>query len=248
MSKFLDAMEAEKQEIGGELTLEMGRPIASSAGEVNGFLERGRHLVSIAEKSLADVPIQNDKTFKKYLRKEALGVVFVIAPWNFPYLCQANIVIPSILSGNAVLVKPSPQTPSTSERIVRLLEASGLPKDVAQCLHLAPEQIDMIVGDFRVNSVNFTGSVANGIRVEQAVAQSAGKGRFKRVGLELGGKDAAYVRKDVDVAWAAEQVVDGAFYNSGQSCCAIERVYVHRSIHDQFVQEVKKHVEVSCRF
>lgn len=136
-------------------------------------------------------------------------------------------------------MKPSPQTPSSSERIARLLHAAGVPKDVFQVLHLTLPHNDMVVADKRVAFVSFTGSVANGARVESC-ARGVGGAGFKRVGLELGGKDAAYVREDCDAAFAAENIADGAFFNSGQSCCAVERVYVHEKVYEAFIKELAK--------
>lgn len=154
-------------------------------------------------------------------------------------MTQVNSIIPALLAGNTLLVKPSPQTPSSSERIARLLEASGLPKNVCQVLHLTVAQNDMVVADKRVAFVSFTGSVANGSRVESSARGIGGAG-FKRVGLELGGKDAAYVREDADPAFAAGEIADGGFFNSGQSCCAVERVYVHEKVYEAFVEELAK--------
>lgn len=153
-----------------------------------------------------------------------------------------NSIIPSLLAGNTLLVKPSPQTPSSAERIGRLLQASGLPKDVYQTLHLTLPQSDKVSADKRISFISFTGSVANGSRVEQTSRGVGGTG-FKRVGLELGGKDAAYVREDANVSYSAGEIADGGFFNSGQSCCAVERVYVHEKVYDEFLKEIIKTVE-----
>lgn len=239
VSKMLDLVEAQKEEFGHELCREMGRPIKFGAGELGGFLDRGRHLVAIAEKSLKDVSLEEtDKPgLRRYLRKEPLGLIFVLSPWNYPYMTQVNILVPALLAGNAVIVKPSPQTPSSSERIINNLVQSGLPKDLAQVLHVSFDQVPGIVADPRIGLVSFTGSVSKGALVDKAAANGPG---FKRVNLELGGKDAAYVRADADPAYTAAEVVDGGLFNSGQSCCAIERVYVHEKVYDAFVDEVKK--------
>lgn len=154
---------------------------------------------------------------------------------KYPYLILVNSLIPAILAGNAVILKPSPQTPTVVEQVASAFYEAGLPKNVIQYLHCgSPAQIETLVRSPLVNHICFTGSVAGGLAVQKAAAD-----RIVNVGLELGGKDPAYVRSDVDVAWAAEQIVDGAIFNSGQSCCAIERVYVHESIYDEFVHEVK---------
>lgn len=147
-----------------------------------------------------------------------------------------NSLIPAILAGNALILKPSPQTPTIVEQVVAAFEEAGLPKNVIQSFHCgAPSVVEKLVQSPQVDHVCFTGSVAGGLAVQKAAVD-----RFINVGLELGGKDPAYVRGDVDVGFVAEQIVDGAIFNSGQSCCAIERVYVHKNIYDAFVAEVKK--------
>lgn len=147
-----------------------------------------------------------------------------------------NSLIPAILAGNAVILKPSPQTPTVVEQVTSGFEEAGLPENVIQYFHSGSlVQIQSLILSPQINHVCFTGSVAGGLAVQQAASD-----RIINVGLELGGKDPAYVRGDVDLAWAAAEIVDGAIFNSGQSCCAIERVYVHDSVYDQFVEEVKK--------
>ncbi|KAL8286751.1 hypothetical protein RQP46_004279 [Phenoliferia psychrophenolica] len=231
-------------ELGDEITLQMGRPIRYGKGEIAGFEERARWLVSKADSALADENVDEGRPegLKRVIRRAPVGVTLLVGAWNFPYLIQVNALIPALLAGNTVLLKPSPQTPLCSERILAHLLAAGLPKDVCQVLHLTPSQMDLVVAHPLVPFVSFTGSVANGRRVEVTAATAQGVG-FKGVGLELGGKDAAYVRADSDPAYAAENVVDGAFFNSGQSCCAVERVYVHESIYDAFVAEAVKVVK-----
>ncbi|KAG8746485.1 hypothetical protein FRC10_004925 [Ceratobasidium sp. 414] len=246
-------------EIPLELTQQMGRPVSQNAGEIRGTLERANYMLSIAEKALATVGLEDtDKPgFKRYIKREPLGVVFVIAPWNFPFLTSINSVLPAIMAGNSVILKPSPQTPIystptsiklTAHRLQSAFEKAGLPSDVFIVTHLSPELTAHLVEHPQVNFVSFTGSVANG----RAVAQNAAKTGFKGVALEvnhsvelvandielrlqLGGKDPAYVRSDADVDYTAAELVDGAFFNSGQSCCAVERIYVHDSIYDKFV-------------
>ena len=147
-----------------------------------------------------------------------------------------NSLIPAILAGNSVILKPSPQTPTIAEHVTKLFGEAGLPEGVLQYFHCgSPSTMESIVRDPRIALVCFTGSVAGGLAVQKAAAD-----RVVNVGLELGGKDPAYVRSDVDVAWAAEEIVDGAVFNSGQSCCSLERVYVNEKVHDQFVEEVQK--------
>jgi len=220
-----------------ELTMQMGRPVSQGAGEVRGFLERADYMLSIAEESLKDVSLTDtDKPgFKRFIKRVPLGVVFVISPWNFPYLVSINSVLPAIIAGNAVIFKPSPQTPLTAERFVDALVKAGVPQDVIQVAHLTPELTQTAIKHKDVSFVVFTGSVQGGKAVEKGAVEAEG---FKGVALELGGKDPAYVRPDADLNYTAAELVDGAMFNSGQSCCAIERVYVHKDIYDPFVSRV----------
>lgn len=158
----------------------------------------------------------------------------IITPWNFPHLCTVNSVIPALLAGNAVIIKPAPQTPVPAERWLQTLTAAGLPTNVLQVVHLAQEDtLNLLVADPRIDFVTFTGSVVGGRAVQEAAAKGP---LFKGVGLELGGKDPAYVRADADLDYTVANLVDGAIFNSGQSCCAVERIYVHSSIFDEFVK------------
>ncbi|KZP10754.1 ALDH-like protein [Athelia psychrophila] len=234
--KFMDEFKKMSDEIPLELTLQMGRPVSQGAGEINGFLGRADYLLNIAESALADVPLTDtDKPgFKRYIKRTPIGVVLVIAPWNFPYMVSINAVLPAIISGNAVLLKPSPQTPFTAERFASALHSAGVPADVIQVVHLSPELTTRAVQSVEVGFVSFTGSVSGGRAVEQAAVASKG---FKGVALELGGKDPAYVRADADLKYTVAELVDGAMFNSGQSCCGIERIYVHESIYEPFVSE-----------
>lgn len=154
---------------------------------------------------------------------------------QYPYLILVNSLIPALLCGNTVILKPSPQTPTIVEQVAKAFEVAGLPSGVLQYFHSgSPATIESIVRDPLVSLVCFTGSVAGGLAVQKAASD-----RIVGVGLELGGKDPAYIRDDVDIAWAAEEIVDGAVFNSGQSCCSIERVYVDEKIHDKFVEAVQ---------
>jgi acyl-CoA reductase-like NAD-dependent aldehyde dehydrogenase len=229
--KAVDAFVAEKDGIAEEISWQMGRPIAYAAGEVGGFEERARHMIAIAPKALTDIAIEEKPGFTRYIRRAPLGVVFVIAPWNFPYLTAVNAFMPAIMAGNAVIMKHSAQTPLCAERIAAAFETAGLPKGVFQYLHLNHAATERVIKANEVDFVAFTGSVAGGKMVEEAAA-----GRFIGVGLELGGKDPGYVRPDADLTHAIETLVDGAFFNSGQSCCGIERIYVHEDVYDAFVE------------
>ncbi len=230
-SRAVDAFVANKEGIALEISWQMGRPIAYAAGEVGGFEERARHMIAISESALSDIPIEEKAGFTRFIRHEALGVVFVVAPWNFPYLTSVNALMPAIMAGNTVILKHSAQTPLCAERINDAFRAAGLPDGVFQYLHLNHADTERVIMASEVNFVAFTGSVPGGAMVEHAAA-----GRFIGVGLELGGKDPGYVRPDANLDHAIETLVDGAFFNSGQSCCGIERIYAHADVYDAFVE------------
>jgi len=228
--KFLDAMLAMNQEVVPELAQQMGRPVRYG-GEFRGFEERVRYMVGIAEESLGpSVPNDDRPGFRRMIKREPLGVVFVVAPWNYPYMTAVNTVAPALIAGNAVILKHAAQTILVGERFQKAMDKAGLPKGVFQNLVLTHDQTSRILADGRVDHTNFTGSVAGGRAIEKAAA-----GTFMTLGLELGGKDPAYVRADANLSHAVENLVDGAFYYSGQCCCGIERIYVHESLYDRFV-------------
>lgn len=234
MLKFLDHMMSKAKEIGEEITWQMGRPISQTPGEImRGFQERIKYTVNLAPKALADIiPDDKQEGFKRFIRREALGVVVVVAPWNYPYLTSVNAIIPALLAGNAVVLKHSHQTPLVADRYAEGFKAAGLPDGVFQFLDLSHEDTEKLMADARVDYVNFTGSVKGGHAVQKAIS-----GKFIVAGLELGGKDPAYVRADADMHNAVENLVDGAFFNSGQCCCGVERIYVHEKVYDKFVAD-----------
>ncbi len=215
-----------------ELSWQMGRPLSQSPGELKrGFHERALHMCGIAEQTLSDISIPEKAGFRRFIRREPLGVVFVVAPWNYPWLTSVNAVIPALRAGNRVNLKLAAQTPLVAERYAEAFKAAGLPEGVFQFLHLDHAQVARVIADPRIAFVAFTGSVSGGHAVQQAAAK-----RFIGTGLELGGKDPGYVRADADLAFAVENLVDGSFFNSGQSCCGIERIYVLKSIFHDFVE------------
>jgi acyl-CoA reductase-like NAD-dependent aldehyde dehydrogenase len=219
-------------EVGKELTWQIGRPIVYSPMEIRrGFSERVSYMAGIAEQSLADITVEPKENFRRFIRREPVGTVLVLAPWNYPWLASVNAVVPAILAGNSVILKIAPQTPLVAERYAEAFAAAGLPEGVFQYLHLDHDQVAEVIQDSRINFVAFTGSVAGGHAVQRAACE-----RFIGTGLELGGKDPAYVRADAQLESAIENLVDGAMFNSGQSCCAVERVYVHRGVYDKFVE------------
>lgn len=228
--RFLDAMLAMNQEIVPELAQQMGRPVRYG-GEFRGFEERVRYVVDMAEDALAPVvPHDARPGFTRYIRRDPLGTVLVVAPWNYPYLTAVNTIAPALIAGNAVLLKHAAQTILVGERFQMAMDRAGLPKGLFANLVLTHDQTSKLIGSGAVDFVNFTGSVEGGRAIERAAA-----GTFTPLGLELGGKDPAYVRADADFDFTVENLVDGAFYNSGQCCCGIERIYVHESLYDRFV-------------
>jgi len=230
---FVDAFVSMTDQLVEELAWQIGRPVRYGAGEIRGFEERARHMIAIAEDSLADLRLPEKPGYIRYIKREPLGVVFTVAAWNYPYLIAVNSIVPALLAGNVVVLKHSAQTPLCAERLVEAATSAGLPEGVFQSLHLSHGDAAEMVGDSRVDFVAFTGSVAGGRAIRRAASE-----RFVGVGLELGGKDPAYVRPDANLQHAVESLVDGAFFNSGQSCCGIERIYVHRDRYDAFVEGV----------
>ncbi|GLQ06616.1 aldehyde dehydrogenase family protein [Sneathiella chinensis] len=226
-----------KDRIAEELAWQMGRPIRFGAGEVGGFSERATYMISAAKDALADIAVGEKEGFTRYIKREPLGVVFTIAPWNFPYMTAVNSIVPALMAGNAVILKHATQTHLCGETMRDAFVAAGLPADLFQLVTVTHGLAADIIQSGRVNFVAFTGSVPAGAAIEKAAT-----GQFIGVGLELGGKDPAYVRNDADVDYAAENLVDGAMFNSGQSCCGIERIYVHEDVYDRFVEAVVKTV------
>ncbi|KAK4494881.1 hypothetical protein PRZ48_014237 [Zasmidium cellare] len=237
VKKALQIISDKQDELAKEITEQMGRPIAFTAKEVTTAVARGEYLLKISNEALDDTPGEPQDGFKRYIRKCPLGPVLILFPWNYPYLTLVNSLVPALLAGDSVILKPSPQTPTIAEQVQKAFIEAGLDKDVIQVFHCGDfSKIEKLVQAPEIQLVCFTGSVAGGLAVQKAAA-----GRVDcRVGLELGGKDPAYVRPDVDLAWAADEIVDGAVFNSGQSCCSLERVYVHEKVHDDFVKEVQK--------
>lgn len=226
------SLEADVDRVALELTWQMGRPISHTPNEIRrGYQERARHMASIAEGCLADVEVPQTPGFTKFIRREPVGTVLVVAPWNYPYLTAVNSIVPALLAGNTVVLKPATQTMLVAERMQEAYDAAGFPPGVFQHVHATHDDVARMIADRRISGVVFTGSVPGGAAIERAAA-----GRFVPVGTELGGKDPAYVRADADLDFAVAECVDGSFFNAGQSCCAIERIYVHRDRYDDFVE------------
>ena len=212
-----------------ELAWQMGRPIRYG-GEFGGFKERAEYMAKIAHEALAPLVVEDGIEFRRFVVREPIGTILVIAPWNYPYMTAINTVAPALISDNAVILKHATQTLLVGERMATAFHAAGVPQEVFQNLFLSHKTTLALIAAGSFGFVNFTGSVNGGRAIERAAA-----GTFTGTGLELGGKDPAYVMEDADVDAAAETLVDGAMFNSGQCCCGIERIYVHESTFDDFV-------------
>ncbi len=229
MLRFLDALKAMNDEIVPELAWSMGRPVRYG-GEMRGVEERTRHMAEIAEGALAPIVPPDKPGFRRMIKREPLGIVLVIAPWNYPYMTAINSIVPGLIAGNAVILKHAAQTILIGDRFQTAMNAAGVPDG---CSSISSSAIRMWLASSppgAVDHANFTGSVSAGREIERAAA-----GTFTSLGLELGGKDPAYVRADADLDFAVENLVDGAFFNSGQSCCGIERIYVHERLYGAFL-------------
>ena len=231
LSHFVDALLGKNDEIVPELAWQMGRPVRFG-GEKRGVEERSRHMIAIAEESLKPVEKTDKPGFRRMITREPLGTVMVIAPWNYPFLTAVNSIVPGLMAGNAVILKHASQTLLVGERFAEAMKAAGLPDGLFQNLVMGHADTERLIASGEIDHINFTGSVEGGRRIERAAA-----GTFATLGLELGGKDPAYVRADANVAYAAENLVDGSFFNSGQSCCGVERIYVHEAVYDQFIPQ-----------
>ena len=229
--RFVELAVHDTDAVAQELTMQMGRPVRDGGGEVGGWLLRGRTMIDLAPQSLADIELEARDGFTRYIRREPLGVVFVVAPWNYPWLTAVNALVPALVAGNTVVLKHSEQTPLVAERIGRAAREAGLPDGVLQVLYLDHAGVAEVISDPRVAFVAFTGSVEGGHAIQQAASK-----RFIGAALELGGKDPAYVCSDADVARTAANLVEGSFYNAGQSCCGVERIYVHQDVYEPFLE------------
>jgi len=214
-----------------ELAWQMGRP-TRYGGEFGGVNARTDYMSEIAAATLAPQTIEDSDKFRRYLAREAVGVVFIVAPWNYPYLTTINTLVPALIAGNAVVLKHASQTMLVGERLAEAFHAAGIPADVFQNVVLDHATTEQLIAGRAFNFVNFTGSVGGGQAIERAAA-----GTFTGLGLELGGKDPGYVRADADLDAAVDTLMDGAMFNAGQCCCGIERIYVHESLYDAFVEK-----------
>lgn len=232
---FLSALVSQTDRVAEELTWQMGRPIAFTPKEVARVVERSEAMIVFAERGLAPVEPPAVDGAVRQIRRVPHGVCLVVAPWNYPYLTAINTIIPALIAGNSVILKPSLQTALTGERLADAFRSAGLPSGVFASVMVTHETVSRWIGNRDVDFVAFTGSVRGGREIENAAA-----GRFLPVSLELGGKDPAYVRLDADIDDTVNELVDGSFFNSGQSCCGIERIYVHQDIYSDFCRQFVK--------
>jgi len=230
----METFRRDKEEIAREISLQMGKPVKQARGEVDTMLDRAEHMLSIAPAALAPEVLPAKAGFERRIEREPLGVVLDIAAWNYPLLVPVNVVVPALVAGNAVVLKHSPKTPLTGARFEQAFSQLSVPGVFAHVV-VPDSEAGALVADPRIDHVAFTGSVKTGKSVYRTVGE-----RLIGAGLELGGKDPAYVAEDADLDFAAENVVDGACYNAGQSCCAVERVYVHEKVYPQFLERVQK--------
>lgn len=214
-----------------ELAHQMGRPVRYG-GEFRGFNERAQYMAEIAEAALAPIVLEDSVAFRRHIAREAHGVVLVIAPWNYPYMTAINTVAPALIAGNTVVLKHASQTLLVGERMAEAFHAAGIPADVFQNIVLDHGTTSALIAARSFDFVNFTGSVEGGRAIERAAA-----GTFTGLGLELGGKDPGYVMEDADLDAAVDTLMDAAMFNSGQCCCGIERIYVHDSLFEAFVEK-----------
>lgn len=231
VADFVNAIEQDQQEIAKEITWQMGRPLSQSPGEINGFTERARYMMDIAESALTPYQPEEKDGFDRWVEHVPLGVVAVLSPWNYPFLTSVNAIVPALVAGNTVILKHSFQTPLVAERYLKAAQNAGFPEGVFQILHLNHQNTAALISHPDVDGVFFTGSVEGGMAVQKSLTN-----KFVPCGLELGGKDPAYVRQDADLDYTISNLVDGSFFNSGQSCCGIERIYVHQDVYDRFVE------------
>lgn len=229
IAKFNELMLANADKIAADLTSEVGKPLGQAKGEINGGVGRSQYFVENSTKYLAEEWAVTEGATREKIVYEPLGVIANISAWNYPILVGMNVFIPALIGGNAVLYKPSEFSTLTGLNMAEMLWQAGVPKDVFQVVVGAREAGEALL-ELPLNGYFFTGSYNTGKYIAERVA-----GKLVPIGLELGGKDPMYVCEDVDVKSAAAAGVEGAFYNNGQSCCAVERIYVHENIYDEYV-------------
>ena len=229
--KARDIIGSQTERMATELAHQMGRPVRYG-GEFGGFSERVTYMAEVAAESLAPMVIEDSEAFTRMIKHIPWGTVLVVAPWNYPYMTAINTIAPALIAGNTVILKHAQQTLQVGEHLAEAFHAAGVPQDVFQNVVLDHDSTSALIAERRIDFVNFTGSVGGGQAMERAAA-----GTFIPVSTELGGKDPGYVRADADLEAAVDTLMDGAMFNAGQCCCGIERIYVHESLYEAFVEK-----------
>lgn len=237
LARFGELLEAQEEALAGTLTSEVGKPLRQSLNELRGTRGRLDFFLSHVDEAVQPEVVLRADGLEERISHEPLGVVVNISAWNYPWFVGSNVFIPALLTGNAVLYKPSEFATLTGQAMARLLAEAGLPEGLFGLVVGTGEVGAALLGE-RIQGVFFTGSYATGRRINEQVSS-----HLVKVQLELGGKDPVYVASDVDPAVTAEAVADGAFYNTGQSCCAVERIYVHADIYDAFIEAFERTVQ-----
>jgi len=232
--RFAEAMVARREEVARDITRQMGKPLAEARGEVGTCAARASHMASIAEEALSDERLPEKPGFERFVAREPLGVVVDVAPWNYPLLTAVNVVAPAVLAGNAVVLKHASRTPLCAGHFARAFREAGGPDGLVEPLVAGHAVVAKVIARPEVGLAALTGSNAAGREVHRAAAE-----RLLPVVLELGGKDAAYLAEDVDLGFAVPNVIEGAFYNAGQSCCGVKRIYAHASIYREFMERAQ---------
>src|ERR1051326_385517 len=236
--QFIDAFRAMKEQVALDLTRQMGKPIGQARHEVDTMLDRAAAMIRLADAALRDDVLPPKDGFRRFIRHEPLGIVLDIPAWNYPLLIAVNVVVPAILAGNAVLLKHARLTPLCGDAFVDAFRKTSLPPDLLASIHGGHDTVRELIDARAIDFVSFTGSVEGGREVYRAASN-----RLLDMGLELGGKDPAFVCADANFDFTVANLVDGAFYNAGQSCCAVERIYVMRSLFPKFVDAYVAEVE-----
>jgi acyl-CoA reductase-like NAD-dependent aldehyde dehydrogenase len=242
-ARFMEAFEADKERIAQDITGQMGKPFHNALGEVRGMFERCEGMMALAPAALAPEVLPAKDNFSREIVKDPVGVVLCVAPWNYPLLTTVNCVVPAVLAGNGVVIKHSPRTPLCGDAFARAFEAAGTPEGLVTGLTCADESVHTAIAHDDVGFVSFTGSVRGGRAIYSSVASE----RFIDATLELGGKDPGYVAEDANMKAAVATLVDGAFFNAGQSCCGIERVYVHESRYNDFLEAAAAEINATLK-
>ncbi|RQM16502.1 hypothetical protein DD237_002494 [Peronospora effusa] len=244
-TNWINVLSSNAADISNDISGMMGKPVQQARNEINGTIDRAKALIDLSNEALCKESFPEENGLFRQITHDSVGVIYVIpilmfrnhfyadqAPWNYPLMTAVNSIIPAVLAGNTVLLKHSPRTPLCGEHYAKTFEQAGFPKNVLQSSFVEHDTAAEIIQRPEIAFVSFTGSVRGGRQVQQTLSQ-----RSIDVTLELGGNDAGYVTANADAEAAAEALVDGVCYNSGQSCCGVERIYVHEAKYDQFLEK-----------